>query len=200
MFLRSIHGLGVACECVCSLGHVSDTSLACRFRALFRIALSNFVIPTIFSLVLLVISFHDVTGDYVGDIVYVNSVVSAYGVIFASVWVGVEDRRKDQARQRSFVSDGSLVRRTIHNALSAGTQRSAIDLSSSLSSPWMGTLIDARGDESDVIKRGKWSFRPQLLFFIDGSVFSGCPAVDLEASHEIALVPLRAAGELRMPH
>jgi len=41
----------------------------------------------------LIISFNDVFSVYVGDVIYVNGMVSVYGVVFASVWAGKEGRR-----------------------------------------------------------------------------------------------------------
>jgi hypothetical protein len=72
---------------------LSLASLVHRVRILFRIAVFNFVIPTLFSIVQLIISFQNVFSVYVGDVIYVNGMVSVYGVVFASVWAGKESLR-----------------------------------------------------------------------------------------------------------
>lgn len=72
---------------------LSLASLVHRVRFLFRIAIFNFVIPTLFSIVQLIISFQNVFSGYVGDVIYVNGMVSVYGVVFASVWAGKESLR-----------------------------------------------------------------------------------------------------------
>lgn len=61
---------------------------------LFRIALSNFVIPTLFSIAQLVIVYRNVNVVVINDIVLVNGMLAVFGVVFATVWVGKTGRHE----------------------------------------------------------------------------------------------------------
>ncbi|KAG6380031.1 hypothetical protein JVT61DRAFT_8111 [Boletus reticuloceps] len=73
-----------------------QSSLAARIRILTNLALSNFIIPTLISIVQLVVLFR-VGAKHpflVNDIALVNARVSAFGVVFATIWAGKEHRRE----------------------------------------------------------------------------------------------------------
>lgn len=58
-----------------------------------RIAVSNFVIPTLFSIAQLIVIYHGVSTKVINDIVLVNTMLTVFGVVFATVWVGKERKR-----------------------------------------------------------------------------------------------------------
>lgn len=128
--------------------------MTCRLRTLFRIALSNFVFPTLFSVVLLIISFRDVDGNYVGDVIYVYNMVSVYGVAFASVWVGVEGRRKLKESKQSLGSESCNVNGSTDNTPEAGTRNLTIG-PTSFSVGIVGAMDDSQSEGLDGAKRGK---------------------------------------------
>ncbi|KAG6373717.1 hypothetical protein JVT61DRAFT_6391 [Boletus reticuloceps] len=73
-----------------------QSSLAARIRILTNFALSNFIVPTLISVVQLVLLFR-VGAKHpflVNDIALVNARVSAFGVVFATIWAGKEHRRE----------------------------------------------------------------------------------------------------------
>ncbi|KAI9567164.1 hypothetical protein HD554DRAFT_1031848 [Boletus coccyginus] len=98
MFLWTIRGRRTT-EYLSDSTIARQTTLTYRLRSLFRIALSNFVIPTLFSVVQLIITFLDVDAILVGDIIYANGMLSVYGVAFASVWAGKDSRRNLEPMQ-----------------------------------------------------------------------------------------------------
>ncbi|KAF8549508.1 hypothetical protein OG21DRAFT_1515136 [Imleria badia] len=79
---------------------MSQAILTDRLRSLFRIGLSKFVIPTLSSIVQLIVIFVVGGGPFVGDVILVNGMLSVYGVVFASVWAGKEHRwNLEEAKQ-----------------------------------------------------------------------------------------------------
>lgn len=67
-----------------------------RMRTLFHIALSNFIIPSLFSIVQLIIVYRNVNIVVVNEIILVNTMLAVFGVVFATVWVGNVSRREAQ--------------------------------------------------------------------------------------------------------
>jgi len=72
-------------------------TFAKRMRMISRIAISNFVIPTLFSIAQLVVIYNGVSTKIVNDIVLVNTMVTVFGVVFATVWVGKERKGDAEA-------------------------------------------------------------------------------------------------------
>ncbi|KAF9220712.1 hypothetical protein BS17DRAFT_313955 [Gyrodon lividus] len=72
-------------------------TFAHRMRSLSRIALSNFIIPSLFSIAQLIVVYRSVDVIVVNEIVLVNTMIAVFGVVFASVWAGKEARREAQA-------------------------------------------------------------------------------------------------------
>lgn len=66
-------------------------------RMISRIAVSNFVIPTLFSIAQLVVIYNGVSTQIVNDIVLVNTMVTVFGVVFATVWVGKQRKGDAEA-------------------------------------------------------------------------------------------------------
>lgn len=73
------------------------STFAKRMRMISRIAVSNFVIPTLFSIAQLVVIYNGVSTKIVNDIVLVNTMVTVFGVVFATVWVGKERKGDAEA-------------------------------------------------------------------------------------------------------
>ncbi|KAF8452310.1 hypothetical protein L210DRAFT_3383707 [Boletus edulis BED1] len=71
-------------------------SLAARIRILTNFALSNFIIPTLISIVQLVLLFRvgAKQPSVINAVALVNARVSAFGVVFATIWAGKEHRRE----------------------------------------------------------------------------------------------------------
>lgn len=69
-------------------------TFAQRMRTLSRIALSNFIIPTLFSIAQLVVVYRSVNVLVVNEIVFVNTMLAVFGVAFATVWAGKIGRRE----------------------------------------------------------------------------------------------------------
>lgn len=65
-------------------------------RTLSRIALSNFMIPSLFSIAQLVVVYRNVNVLIVNEIVLVNTMLAVFGVVFATVWAGNAGRREAQ--------------------------------------------------------------------------------------------------------
>ncbi|KAF8549511.1 hypothetical protein OG21DRAFT_584646 [Imleria badia] len=74
---------------------LAPASFAARVRILSNLALSNFIIPTLFSIVQLVFLFRigDANPFLLNEITLVNARVAVFGVVFATVWAGKEHRR-----------------------------------------------------------------------------------------------------------
>jgi len=66
-------------------------------RTLTHIALSNFIIPSLFSIAQLVVVYRNVDVLVVNEIVLVNTMLAVFGVVFATVWTGSASRREAQA-------------------------------------------------------------------------------------------------------
>ena len=65
-------------------------------RTLSHIALSNFIIPSLFSIAQLVVVYRNVDALVVNEIVLVNTMLAVFGVAFATVWAGNVSRREAQ--------------------------------------------------------------------------------------------------------
>jgi hypothetical protein len=75
-----------------------------RIRILSNLALSNFIIPTVISIVQLALVFRigDANPTLLNDIAFVNAMVSVFGVVFATVWAGKEHRREAKMSPNPF--------------------------------------------------------------------------------------------------
>ena len=76
-----------------------------RIRILFNIALSNFIIPTIMSIVQLAFIFRFGAANAttsMNDMSFVNVMVSVFGVVFATVWAGKEHQREANVSPNPF--------------------------------------------------------------------------------------------------
>lgn len=69
-----------------------------RLRMISRIAATNFLVPTLFSIAQIIIVYLGVNTGTVNNIVLVNTMITVFGVVFATVWVGKE-RRQDEEDQ-----------------------------------------------------------------------------------------------------
>ncbi|KAI6143811.1 hypothetical protein BKA82DRAFT_4183599 [Pisolithus tinctorius] len=74
------------------------TSFAMRLRMISRIAATNFIIPTLFSIAQIIIVYLGVNTASINSVVLVNTMITVFGAVFATVWVGKE-RRQDEADQ-----------------------------------------------------------------------------------------------------
>ncbi|KAL4066307.1 hypothetical protein V8B97DRAFT_1874690 [Scleroderma yunnanense] len=99
-FLWSIRNKFSDREGVTSGIRATRVTFANRMRMISRIAVSNFVIPTLFSIAQLVVIYRGVSTPTVNDIVLVNTMVTVFGVVFATVWVGKERRRDVEAQNQ----------------------------------------------------------------------------------------------------
>ncbi|KIJ67451.1 hypothetical protein HYDPIDRAFT_25904 [Hydnomerulius pinastri MD-312] len=96
-FLWTIRKRGMNRRGVTSDISPNKVTFAQRMRTLSRIALSNFVIPSLFSLAQLVVVYRNVNVLIVNEIVLVNTMLAVFGVVFATVWAGKEGRREAEA-------------------------------------------------------------------------------------------------------
>ncbi|KAG6380033.1 hypothetical protein JVT61DRAFT_8113 [Boletus reticuloceps] len=69
---------------------ISQATLAYRLRIFFRVTRSNFVIPTIFSIIQPLTIFVGRWGRFLSDVIHVNGMLSVCGVVLASIWGGKE--------------------------------------------------------------------------------------------------------------
>ncbi|KAF8548013.1 hypothetical protein OG21DRAFT_816128, partial [Imleria badia] len=76
--------------------HPNRVTFSQRMRTLSRIALSNFIIPSLFSIAQLVVVYRNVSVPTVNDIILVNAMLAVFGVVFATLWVGNAGRREAQ--------------------------------------------------------------------------------------------------------
>ncbi|KAG8218073.1 hypothetical protein J3R82DRAFT_3575 [Butyriboletus roseoflavus] len=74
----------------------SRSTLAERMRTLFRIALTNFLVPTMFSIAQFVCVYRNVDPMILNQLVLVNTMVATFGVAFATVWAGKTRRQEEQ--------------------------------------------------------------------------------------------------------
>jgi hypothetical protein len=82
--------------------------------ALSQIALSNFIIPSLFSIAQLVVVYRIVDVLIVNEMVLVNTMLAVFGVVFATVWAGNVGRRAAQINLRENTSrtdDDAVARR-----------------------------------------------------------------------------------------
>jgi len=63
------------------------------------IAVTNFVIPALFSLVQLIIVYQKVNPVAINDIIFVNTSIAVIGVAFATVWAGTGYRGEKMSTQ-----------------------------------------------------------------------------------------------------
>ncbi|TFK48118.1 hypothetical protein OE88DRAFT_1810801 [Heliocybe sulcata] len=70
--------------------HIHGGCFARKLKALFYIALSNFVFPVIFSLVQIIFIYRSNDFEAINDIIQVNTSIAVIGVVFATVWAGFE--------------------------------------------------------------------------------------------------------------
>ncbi|EPQ61378.1 hypothetical protein GLOTRDRAFT_135844 [Gloeophyllum trabeum ATCC 11539] len=75
--------------------HIRGGSLGRKLKTLFYIAVSNFVIPVIFSLVQIIFLYRSKDYQALNSIICVNTSVAVIGVVFATVWAGVERHGAD---------------------------------------------------------------------------------------------------------
>ncbi|KAF8141358.1 hypothetical protein EV363DRAFT_1391827 [Boletus edulis] len=74
--------------------HPNRATFAQRMRTLSRIALSNFIIPSIFSIAQLIVVYRNVNVLMLNDVVLVNTMLAVFGVVFATVWAGNVSQRE----------------------------------------------------------------------------------------------------------
>jgi len=94
-FLWTIRDRGIA-QGTTSNVLPTRVTFAQRMRTLSRIALSNFIIPSVFSIIQLVVVYRDVDVFAVNDIVLVNTMLAVFGVVFATVWAGTVGKQQAQ--------------------------------------------------------------------------------------------------------
>ncbi|KAG9312762.1 hypothetical protein JVU11DRAFT_7197 [Chiua virens] len=101
-----------------------------RIRILFHLSLSNFIIPTIISIVQLALLFQIGAANPVllNDIASVNTKVSSFGVVFATVWAGMEHRREAQMCPSNFQAEHA--RRPMQGLESDITPRPLVSIAS----------------------------------------------------------------------
>jgi len=78
-------------------------------RTLFHIALSNFILPSLFSIVQLIVFYRDTDTKVVNDIILVNTMLAVFGVVFATVWAGNVRRREAQINLQEDTSQAGDV-------------------------------------------------------------------------------------------
>ncbi|KAF8551394.1 hypothetical protein OG21DRAFT_286145 [Imleria badia] len=103
------NGLGVTSNI-----HPTRVTFSQRMRTLSRIALSNFIIPTLFSIAQLVVVYRSVNVVVVNEIILVNTMLAVFGVVFATLWAGNAGRREAQMdiwEDRSRTDDDTVAKR-----------------------------------------------------------------------------------------
>lgn len=65
-------------------------------RTLFRIALTNFLVPTMFSIAQFICVYRNVDAMILNQIVLANTMIATFGVAFATVWAGKTRREEAQ--------------------------------------------------------------------------------------------------------
>lgn len=85
-------------------------------RILSRIALSNFIFPSLFSIAQLIVVYRNVNALIVNEIVLVNSMVAVFGVVFATVWAGKVIRRDAELDGWDDASDSDEEKRPTRRA------------------------------------------------------------------------------------
>ncbi|KAH7916299.1 hypothetical protein BJ138DRAFT_1108944 [Hygrophoropsis aurantiaca] len=74
---------------------ISKLSFGKRLKTLFWIALSNFVIPALFSLAQIIVVYRSIDPVVINQICLANTSVAVIGVVFATVWAGSAKQRLD---------------------------------------------------------------------------------------------------------
>ncbi|KAF9234383.1 hypothetical protein BU15DRAFT_22282, partial [Melanogaster broomeanus] len=92
VFLWTLRKRGMNREGITSDISPDRATFAHRIRTLSRIALSNFIIPSLFSIAQLIVVYRNVNVLIVNEIVLANTMIAVFGVVFATVWVGKEGR------------------------------------------------------------------------------------------------------------
>ncbi|KAG0697274.1 hypothetical protein DFH29DRAFT_160381 [Suillus ampliporus] len=122
--LRRIHRSGVTSEI-----NPRRTTFGQRLRALFYIAISNFVLPSLLSLAQLVVVYKNVYVLTVNEIVLVNTMVAVIGVVFSTVWAGsvnYQDKNTEpgvfeKKREVTFDGPGTWKVATVEPSLTMGS-------------------------------------------------------------------------------
>ncbi|KAI6019154.1 hypothetical protein EDC04DRAFT_2739392, partial [Pisolithus marmoratus] len=78
----------------------AQSTFSMRLRMISRIAATNFLIPTLFSIGQIIIVYLGVNTGTVNSVVLVNTMITVFGAVFATVWVGKE-KRQDEEDQRA---------------------------------------------------------------------------------------------------
>jgi hypothetical protein len=68
-------------------------SFRMRLQTLFWIALSNFIIPALFSVAQIIVIYREVNPVVINQIILANTSIAVIGVVFATVWAGSVNRR-----------------------------------------------------------------------------------------------------------
>lgn len=87
-------------------------------RTLSRFALSNFLIPSVFSIAQLIVVYRNVNVLIVNEIVLVNTMLAVFGVVFATVWAGNVGKRQAQIDlwgETSKTDDDAVEKRHPHS-------------------------------------------------------------------------------------
>ncbi|KAG9312754.1 hypothetical protein JVU11DRAFT_7188 [Chiua virens] len=71
-------------------------TIAQRMRTIFRIALTNFVIPTVFSIAQFVSLYHGAGMTVLNQLVFINMMLSTFGVVLATIWASSITRQEGQ--------------------------------------------------------------------------------------------------------
>lgn len=76
-------------------------------RTLFNIALSNFVVPAMFSIAQFVCVYRNVNMVVLDQIMLVNMMVATFGVAFATIWAGSTNREEAQILDSKHINTAS---------------------------------------------------------------------------------------------
>ncbi|KAG6808414.1 hypothetical protein H0H92_004232 [Tricholoma furcatifolium] len=93
---------------------VRNKSLLSRLRAIFTIALANFVFPLFMNITQLVLITRDTNYARGAEVLMANMYVSIFGVLFATVWAsgnawGRNDRRTDVSAFQSTINEPGYI-------------------------------------------------------------------------------------------
>lgn len=83
-----------------------SVSFAEKLKTLIWISITNFVVPALFSLAQIIIVYREVNYVIVNDIVLVNTKLSVFGVVFATIWAGTNGKRHGSEEGSSDADSG----------------------------------------------------------------------------------------------
>ncbi|KAG2042215.1 hypothetical protein BDR03DRAFT_854103 [Suillus americanus] len=124
--------------------HSALVSFRMRLQTLFWIALSNFIIPALFSVAQIIVIYCEVDPVVINQIILANTSIAVIGVVFATVWAGSVNR---QIAQSDAKPAADVEKSGVMHFATRGTYPTHDELHMTYQLPAISGLQDAIYDE-----------------------------------------------------